>query len=60
MHLTMKMIHAHESNILTHVIVSFDVFTKENTLGGYVIGATDTMHAITDEHFCRQLDDFAV
>jgi len=43
----------------TRQIVSFDVFTKENTLGGYVIGATDTMHAITDEHFCRQLDDFA-
>ena len=43
----------------TRQVVSFNVHTKENTIGGYVVGATGNLIAITDKHYCRQLDSFA-
>ena len=43
----------------TRQVVSFNVHTEKNTIGGYVVGDTGNLIAITDKHYCRQLDSFA-
>ena len=39
-------------------VSSFNVKTKENNIGGYVVGGTETSVPITDIDYCRQLDNF--
>ena len=39
-------------------VVSFNIQTKANNIGGYVIGATEEAIAITDIDYCRQINHF--
>ena len=39
-------------------VSSFNVKTKENIIGGYVVGGTETSVPITDIDYCRQLNNF--